>query len=323
MTAATAPTKLRPKPNNRFLRVVRSPAFARILFPFAVLAVWWLIYYTLNSRIFPPPQQVLSFMWDEVTLDSVLRYGSVRSNVYGMFAISLARLGIGFVIAMFLGTIIGLAMGLSKSIDAFFHDWIMAILAMPALVWALFLGLALGFGHVGPVIAVALTGLPFVIINVREGVRNTPKELFDMARSFQVPQKRIIQHVLMPSLMPFMFAAARYGFSIGWKGLVITEVFASDEGAGWTIKFWYDAHRAHGVIGYALFFILFALFLERTIFERLEKRAFKWRPGLHAVGVVEQAFEDFQTEDGYGPQALASAEAAASDFDDGGGNPRG
>ena len=301
MTATAAAPKLDkpigPKKGGKVMRFLKSPSFARILFPFAFLAVWWTVYYTIDSRIFPPPQQVLGFMWDEITLNSLLRYGSVRNNVYGMFAISLARLGIGFVIAMFLGTIIGLAMGLSKAVDAFFHDWIMAILAMPALVWALFLGLALGFGHVGPVIAVALTGLPFVVINVREGVRNTPKDLFDMARSFQVPRKRVIQHVLLPSLMPFMFAAMRYGFAIGWKGLVITEVFASDEGAGWTIKFWYDAHRAHGVIGYALFFILFALLLERTIFERLERRTFKWRPQLSGLEVVEVAPDgDIQDE---------------------------
>jgi NitT/TauT family transport system permease protein len=325
--AATAPQldkPVGPKKASTVGRILKSPSFARLLFPLAFLAVWWAVYYTIDSRIFPPPQQVLSFMWDEITLNSLLRYGSVRNNVYGMFAISLARLGIGFVIAMTVGTIIGLAMGLSKAVDAFFHDWIMGILAMPALVWALFLGLALGFGHAGPIIAVALTGLPFVVINVREGVRNTPKDLFDMARSFQVPRKRVIQHVLLPSLMPFMFAAMRYGFAIGWKGLVITEVFASDEGAGWTIKFWYDAHRAHGVIGYALFFILFALFLERTIFERLEKRTFKWRPKLSGIDVVEEALEVDAIDGTDEPRMLGRARAKVEGLDnDGSEKPRG
>jgi ABC-type nitrate/sulfonate/bicarbonate transport system permease component len=327
MTATAAAPKVdKPigsKRDGKLIRFLKSPSFARILFPFAFLAVWWAVYYTIDSRIFPPPQQVLGFMWDEITLNSLLRYGSVRNNVYGMFAISLMRLGIGFIIAMTLGTIIGLAMGLSKAVDAFFHDWIMAILAMPALVWALFLGLALGFTHTGPIIAVALTGLPFVVINVREGVRNTPKDLFDMARSFQVPRQRIIKHVLLPSLMPFMFAAMRYGFAIGWKGLVITEVFASDEGAGWTIKFWYDAHRAHGVIGYALFFILFALFLERTIFERLERRTFKWRPKLSGLEVVEDAL-DGDTQDERDFRILERSRGKFEALDnDGSENPRG
>ena len=182
------------------------------------------------------------------------------------------------VIAMVLGTIIGIAMGLSKAVDAFFNDWVVAILAMPNLAWALFCSLAFGFGDTGPIITVVLTGIPFVIINVREGVRNTPTDLFDMARAFGVPRQRVIRHVLIPSLLPFLFAAARYCFALGWKGLVVAEVFGGMDGAGWTIKFWYDAHRAYGVIGYALFFVIFALIFEKFMFDQLSKRLFKWRP---------------------------------------------
>ncbi|HEX6146693.1 MAG TPA: ABC transporter permease [Acidimicrobiia bacterium] len=277
-------------PSPGAMRVLKSPLTARILFPFAVIGLWYLIYYTIDSRIFPTPQEVLVFMWEEVTLTSGVRYGSVVSNLYGMFAISIVRLTVGFLIALGIGTVVGLAMGLSKSVDAFFHDWVMAILAMPALVWALFLGLAFGFGHEAPVLTVILSGIPFVIINVREGVRNTPKELFDMARAFDVPQNKITRHVLLPSLLPFFFAAIRYAYAIGWKGLVIAEVFGSDRGMGWTIKFWYDAHRAKGVIGYALFFIIFALALEKLVFDRLADRAFKWRPKLSAVELAEGDF---------------------------------
>jgi NitT/TauT family transport system permease protein len=266
---------------------VKSPTFARILFPFVVLGVWYFIYYTLDSRIFPSPYEVAEFMWEEVTLTSGVRYSSVAENIYVQFGITLMRLTIGFFIALILGTIVGLAMGISKKMDAFFHDWVMGFLAMPALVYALFLGLALGFGNLGPILAVVLAGTPFVIINIREGVRNTPRELIDMARSFEVPQNKITRHVLLPSLMPFFFAAIRYAYAVGWKGLVITEVFASDRGMGWTIKFWYDAHRAKGVIGYAIFFIIFALALEKLVFDPLADRAFKWRPRIDAVQMAE------------------------------------
>jgi NitT/TauT family transport system permease protein len=285
-----------PTQEEGLMRILTSPKTARILFPFAVLAVWYLIYWTIDSRIFPSPQQVLEFMWEEVTLTSGISYGSVVENLYGQFAISIMRLTIGFFVALILGTIIGLAMGISKAADAFFHDWVMAVLAMPALVWALFLGLWLGFGHLGPILAVILAGIPFVIINVREGVRNTPKELFDMARAFGVPQNKVTRHVLLPSLMPFFFAAIRYAYAIGWKGLVITEVFASDRGMGWTIKFWYDAHRAHGVIGYALFFVIFALALEKLVFDPLAERAFKWRPKIDAVEMAEGDFGAVRSE---------------------------
>jgi ABC-type nitrate/sulfonate/bicarbonate transport system permease component len=192
---------------------------------------------------------------------------------------------------MVIGTVIGLAMGLSSAVNAFLNDWVVAILAMPNLAWALFCSLAFGFGHTGPIIAVILTGIPFVIINVREGVRNAPSDLFDMARAFGVSRGYTIRHVLVPSLLPFLFAAGRYAFALGWKGLVVAEVFGGEDGAGWTIKFWYDAHRAHAVIGYALFFVIFALLFEKFLFDRLAARLFRWRPALDSVDVVEENFD--------------------------------
>jgi NitT/TauT family transport system permease protein len=287
----SAPTR-----KSRVRRVLTSPTTARVLFPFFVIALWYIIYFAIDSRIFPTPLRVAEFMWEEITLTSGVRYSSVAENLYVQFGISIARLTFGFLVAVVLGTLIGLGMGVSKSVDAFFHDWVMAILAMPALVWALFFSVAFGFGHTAPVLTVIFAGIPFVIINVREGVRNTPKELIDMAKAFEVPDNRITRHVFLPSLMPFFFAAMRYAYSIGWKGLVIAEVFGSQVGMGWTIKFWYDAHRAHGVIGYALFFIFFALALEKLVFDPLARRAFKWRPSLDAYQLAEGDFSGVTQE---------------------------
>ncbi|MBQ35755.1 MAG: hypothetical protein CME04_05140 [Gemmatimonadaceae bacterium] len=316
-TATAAPQKpTRPKRNPFQMlghygwRVLKSPTFARVLFPFTMLVLWLVSLDTIEKiwpfaiDVLPTPGEVWRFMWNELITETV-----ARRNLYETFWISLRRLLTGFVIAMVVGTILGLTMGLSRAANAFFHDWTVVLLAMPALAWALFNSLIFGFGNKGPIITVILAGIPFVIVNVREGVRNTPRELFDMARSYQVPRLKTTRHVLVPSLMPFMFAAARYCFSIGWKGLVIAEVFGGQDGAGWTIKFWYDAHRAHGVVGYAAFFVIFAILFERAVFEPISKRAFRWRPNLDGGEVVEEVFDEENTfED--------SASVSASDMID-------
>jgi ABC-type nitrate/sulfonate/bicarbonate transport system permease component len=268
-----------PRRGNPVVRALKAPATGRLAFPLVCLAVWLLSLKIVGSiwpfavDVLPHPLEVVEFMWAEITTDSV-----APMNLYETFGISLQRLGIGLAIAMVIGTVIGLAMGLSSAVNAFLNDWIVAILAMPNLAWALFCSLAFGFGDTGPIIAVVLTGIPFVIINVREGVRNAPSDLFDMARAFGVSRGHTIRHVLVPSLLPFLFAAGRYAFALGWKGLVVAEVFGGEDGAGWTIKFWYDAHRAQGIIGYALFFVIFALIVERLIFGRLSAHVFRWRP---------------------------------------------
>jgi ABC-type nitrate/sulfonate/bicarbonate transport system permease component len=288
-------------------RVKNSSLIGRLLFPLVVLVIWLgsikavTTIWPFAVDVLPTPWQVFSFMGDELRGDTL-----APMNMYETFGISLQRLAIGMVIALIIGTVIGIAMGLSKAVNAFFNDWVVAILAMPNLAWALFCSLAFGFGDIGPIITVVLTGVPFVIINVREGVRNTPTDLFDMARAFDVPRDRVIRQVLLPSLLPFLFAAARYCFALGWKGLVVAEVFGGQDGAGWTIKFWYDAHRAYGVVGYAFLFIIFALVFEKFMFDQLSKRLFRWRPEVDAVDVVEQKF------DVPPPNAAAAAAAAAS-----------
>lgn len=298
MTTATAQLPKSTKRPTIATRFKKSTWIPRLLFPIAVLLFWQVGMQIIRNiwpfavDVLPTPLEVVNMMWGEIINPFVEgRQAITRENLYLTFGRSLLRLGSGFVIAMVIGTIIGLAMGLSKAVDAFFHDWVMALLAMPALAWALFTGLVFGMGNRGPIVTVVLTGIPFVIVNVREGVRNTPRDLFDMANAFKVPRNRTTRHVLIPSLMPFFFAAIRYAFSIGWKGLVIAEVFSGQDGAGWTIKFYYDAHRAHGIIGYAFFFVIFALLLEKLVFEKTSKRVFKWRPQASEVELVEGVFD--------------------------------
>ena len=305
--AASEPQQSSGSLGRMWRRLSRSSLTGRLLFPVVCIIVWLLAIKLVTTiwpfavDVLPTPWQVFAFMWDEIRGQTLAPH-----NMYVTFGISLQRLGIGMIIALVIGTVIGLAMGMSKAVDAFLNDWVVAILAMPNLAWALFCSLAFGFGDTGPIVTVVLTGIPFVIINVREGVRNTPTDLYDMARAFKVPRPWVIRAVLIPSLMPFLFAAARYCFALGWKGLVVAEVFGGQDGAGWTIKFWYDAHRAYGVVGYALLFVIFALLFEKLMFDQLSKRLFKWRPAVDGADVVEKRF-DAPVE-----VAIGAAEAGAT-----------
>jgi NitT/TauT family transport system permease protein len=214
-------------------------------------------------------------MWNELRMDTVAPH-----TVYESFGLSFQRLGVGLFLAFAIGVPLGLLMGLQKRAEHFLHDFVVVGLAMPSLVWALIAGMWFGFGDLAPVMTVVLAAVTFVIINIAEGVRNVPKDLLDMSSAYGVSRLAGIRHVILPSLMPFFFAALRYGLANAWKGLVLAEVWASTEGAGWVIKFWYDAHRSQGIIGYALFFIVVAVFIERVIFGRLSGYVFRWRPAL-------------------------------------------
>lgn len=262
-----------PTLSNRVAKVMGSRRAAGMTAAALVLILWQVVTPLLETRLVPMPVEVATFMWNEVQGETL-----ARTTVWEAFGISLRRLLTGLSIAFAIGAPIGVAMGASRKMDSFFKDFVLVGLAMPSLVWALLVGMWFGLGEQGPIVTVVLAATPFVVMNAAEGVRDVPRELTQMARSFGMPRSMVTRHVVVPSLMPFFFAALRYGLGNGWKGLVLAEVWASTSGAGWNIRYWYDAKRASGVVGYALFFVLFALVVERWAFERFSKRVFRWRP---------------------------------------------
>lgn len=258
----------------RLRRILLSPRAARITAPLVFLVAWQLIVPTIPSRILPMPAEVLDAMVEQAR----------DGTLVGAFSVSLARLSIGFVIALAVGGLLGLAMGMSTRVEAILHDFVVVGLTFPYLIWGLLVAMWFGFEGQGPVIVVFIAALPYVIINTSEGVRDVSKELRDMAAAYEVPRHRVVRHLVLPSLSPFLFASLRYGLANGWKGLVLAEVFAATSGAGYVINEMREYGHFAGVVGFALYFALFSIVIERLVFGRLARRVFRWRPSTVAPG---------------------------------------
>jgi ABC-type nitrate/sulfonate/bicarbonate transport system permease component len=252
-------------------RTLLTPRAARITAPLVFLVAWQVIGPMMTeSRILPMPADVVEAMWEQ------LRDGSLVEA----FSVSLLRLAIGFSLALAIGSVVGLAMGISPRIEAMFHDFVVVGLTFPYLIWGLLVAIWFGFGPIGPVLVVFIAGMPYVILNASEGVRDVSKELRDMATAYEVPRNRILRHLIVPSLSPFFFASLRYGLANGWKGLVLAEVFAATSGAGYHINEMREYGNFAGVVGFAVYFAIFSIVVERLVFGRLSRRVFRWRPTI-------------------------------------------
>jgi NitT/TauT family transport system permease protein len=254
-------------------RILLSPRAARITAPLLFLLAWQLLAPTIPSRILPMPADVAREMVDMV------RDGSLVDA----FGVSLTRLAVGFAIALGIGALVGLAMGLSSRVEALLHDFMIVGLTFPYLIWGLLVAMWFGFGGQGPVIVVVIAALPYVILNTAEGVHDVSKELRDMASAFEVPGSRVVRHLVLPSLSPFFFASLRYGLANGWKGLILAEVFAATSGAGYVINEFRDYGNFAGVVALAVYFAAFSILVERTIFGRLSRHVFRWRPRAQTI----------------------------------------
>ena len=247
---------------------------ATILHPKLMGIVWLLVLWEVASlltpeNLLPPPQVVVR----EVVVRVILKEGFLTH-----VGATCVRILVGFAISFAIGMGMGLMMGVRKFWENFFSGYVIIGLTIPSLAWAVIGVLWFGLKALTPVFATVMIVYPYVAANFWSGVKAVDKDLVDMAQAFDVSRSRIIRHIYIPSLLPHTLAAARIGFSISWKIVIVGEVFGSSKGIGYMIYYWYHMFNMRLVLAWLLLFTVVMLILEYLVFKRLERHFLGWRP---------------------------------------------
>jgi NitT/TauT family transport system permease protein len=260
-------------PPASFGRFLRSDLVARLASYLFLLVVWQLV--ALYEDRFPGPAEVLGFLWIEVT--GGRHGGVVRGEFLEPFAATLPRFSLGITISMVLGVMIGVAIGGSKLAEALLKDTLLVLVALPAIIWAFLTQMWLGLGDDAVVITTLLSAFPFVAVNVIQGIQAIPRDLRRMSGAYHVSRYRRLRHMQIPAVTGYLFAGFRFAVIIGWNAVLLGEWFSASDGVGWRSRYWYDANRYKGFVGWVILFIAFIVLLDRLVLVRLQRRAFRWR----------------------------------------------
>lgn len=234
----------------------------------AFLLLWtYLSWYVFGGFELPTPLTIGRVMWD------IVRSGAVVDQ----FVPTIVRLGYGFGLALLIGFPVGYLMGTSRWWRAFFHDMVMIAGSIPGIVYAVMALVVFGLSVLGPVISVGLVSMPYVAINVAEGLDSVDRRLVQMSDAFGRRRSSIVRHVLVPSVTPFAFAGVRLSFALAWKVEQLTEVFGSSSGVGFQIRREFEDFSIPGTLAWVLLFIVFMILIERLLLARLERYLFRWR----------------------------------------------
>jgi NitT/TauT family transport system permease protein len=235
----------------------------------SLLFLWEIASLATPENLLPNPYLVLR----AVIFGVILKQG-----FFSHVGITVLRIIIGFCISFFAGMSIGVLMGTKRFWEEFFTDSVIIGLTMPSLAWAIIGVLWLGLKPLTPVFATAMIVIPYVAVNFWEGVKDVDKDLVDMGRVFDVSKRRIIRHIYIPSLLPFTLAAARIGFSISWKIVIVGEIFGASSGIGYMIYYSYHMFSMRLVLAWLLIFTFIMILVEYFVVKRLERRLLAWRP---------------------------------------------
>jgi NitT/TauT family transport system permease protein len=191
--------------------------------------------------------------------------------------VTLARVGAAFVVAMLIGTVIGLIMGRSRLADRFGHPWLVFFLNIPALVTIVLAYIWIGLTEAAVIVAVALNKIPNVVVMVREGSRALDRDLLEMAKVFRLSQARTLRHVVLPQLYPYLTAAARSGLALIWKIVLVTELLGRSSGVGFQIGLYFQLFDVTSILAYTLAFVAVIQLIEWTVMLPVERRVTRWR----------------------------------------------
>jgi NitT/TauT family transport system permease protein len=254
-------------------RALTSRTGARLTSYVAFVLSWQLLSW-YRDRV-PAPWETLDFVWTELTGGS--HGGRLKGEFWKHFSATVVRFTIGLTFGFIAGALVGIAIGLSSFFRSMVNDVMLVFLALPAVIWAFLTTMWFGLGWEAPVYTVVLSSAPFVAVNVAQGVRAVSPELHRMSDAFGVPRHRRLRSLLLPAITGYLFTGLRFAFIIGWNGVLLAEWFGSSEGVGWRARFWYDAARYRGFVGWVLIFVTFIFLVDGLVLTPLQRRAFRWR----------------------------------------------
>jgi NitT/TauT family transport system permease protein len=233
----------------------------------ALAAIWHLAATALHSRALPGPIEVTSTLLHELKAGALTRH----------LGATLARLSASFVLAVVIGTAIGLALGRLRWIDRFFDSWLILFLNLPVLVVIILCYVWFGLTEVAAITAVAINKIPNFAVTMREGTRSLSKDLAEMAEVYRFGRWRTLRHVILPQLAPFFMAAVRSGLALVWKIVLVVELLGRSNGVGYQLNVAFQLFDVSLILAYAIAFILVVQLIEIGILQPLEVRAGRWR----------------------------------------------
>jgi len=249
-----------------------GPLAERLAWTVASLAtlvgIWALAADLSDSRHLPGPGTVLEVLGREFAS------GALWTNM----SVTLVRVAAAFMLAMLIGTMIGIVIGSYRRADQFFDSWLVLFLNLPALVIIALSYVWLGTTELTAIMAVAINKIPNVAVQMREGARSLSRDLSEMATMYGFGRWKTLRHVTMPQLAPFAAAAARSGLALVWKTVLVVEALGGHAtGVGHQIHAAFGNYDVPTILAYALAFIIVIQIVEFGILQPLQSRVNRWR----------------------------------------------
>jgi NitT/TauT family transport system permease protein/sulfonate transport system permease protein len=230
---------------------------------FIVIGLWWLASLGLPEFVMPSPLSVgKSLVALFIEPDQLIHVGASFLRVIAAVCIAVA-----------LGTALAMLPWRWPVLRLVVHDGIRPVLnAFPSVGWAILAVIWFQVSDVTVIFVEVAILTPFCLINIDEGLKELDKELTEMARSFTRSRFRTFIKLTLPLLTPYMIAAVRMSYGVGWKLALVAELFGTTKGLGFLLLQAQTIGDASTVFATCFTIVIMFIAGERLLLDPLARR---------------------------------------------------
>src|SRR5262245_12116093 len=216
--SSQARAKMSARTRDRLLNVIS---------PLALLILWELgaRYDVIDTRFFPAPSSVL---WAG---REMLKSGELVTHT----AASMQRLAYGTILGGVPALVLGVVMGLNRTIRALFDPLIAATYPVPKSAILPLALLIFGLGEASKVFMVAIGVFFPVVINATTGVLEINKIYLDVGRNYRASRWNTFWTIALPGALPVIMTGFKLGIGIGLVLIAVAEMVGAKSGLGYLI----------------------------------------------------------------------------------------
>ncbi|MEV8591319.1 ABC transporter permease [Streptomyces sp. NPDC051180] len=260
-------------------RVLREKVLPPVLGAVVVLGAWQLAYslrLTTPDKL-PSPAAVwaaLADLWYRGTLFSII-WTSVWRGLSG------------FLVAVAIGTPIGLVVARVKPVRAAFGPVLSGLQSLPSVAWVPAAVIWLGIDDSAMYAVILLGAVPSIANGLIAGIDQVPPLFLRAGRTLGATGLRGARHVLLPAALPGYLAGLKQGWAFSWRSLMAAELIASSPDLGLGLGRYLENQREFSdmpgvLLGILLIFVV-GVAVDLLVFAPVERRVLRARGLLVAA----------------------------------------
>ncbi|HEQ71554.1 MAG TPA: ATP-binding cassette domain-containing protein, partial [Spirochaetia bacterium] len=161
--------------------------------------------------------------------------------------------------------VIGLARGLSRTVEILIDPLLRFFQSVPPLLWAIPVLFIAGFGFFTPIPVIVLIVLPVVTMSFSEQIKTLPDSAREMVALFAPGPVPFLRELILPHVRPAFIASVQLGLGLAVKAAVVGEFFSAGGGAGQMINAAFQTARLRSLYAWGLVIVVLVIGLDAVV----------------------------------------------------------